>query len=559
MERLSIRALAAAAGLAAASLAQAAPVMMSAEWAREACTAWNGDPALTEGLAKSEWIKNDKGRGYKVIHLYRTDCKDSRPVELRIGARGARAECVYGGAIEHASLDGDADYLMHAWTSRWVEMGKGEYGPTKAMSSGAWSSRARCSRSCATWARSRASCCWWERSRRRPHPARSRSEGDRLPSGIAPRRELTFGREDTAMRSRLVALAAIAAAGCATTPPPAQAPDDTPTHPTAVIETHVSSSGLKGMFPFETNERRYVRADVSRDETTFKGTGTFSGFLVNMFGPNEDAVIERPDRGLRWTLDLRKKEYTQCPLEGCSEPGKPAQSAASRQGKQPTAKREPGCVMHVARTHFSVKARGRKLNINGFDATEYRVAWIVTLRDRKGRHSTSTLDIDAWTAPLTHEMREALHLQSVYARAYGRSLHGRAGSRPHERAGELPPGLDKAILGYIGQLSAHDRAALLAAGRRLERLKGHPVRMRVDWNYEGNACAESESRQAAKPESSASFMSGLGSLFSSKKDSGKKGSREPLFSMTYEIKSLKMENVHDGKFAVPKGFRRVQS
>jgi hypothetical protein len=38
-----------------------------------------------------------------------------------------------GGAIEHAALDGDADYLMHAWTSRWVEMGKGEYGPTKAM------------------------------------------------------------------------------------------------------------------------------------------------------------------------------------------------------------------------------------------------------------------------------------------------------------------------------------------------------------------------------------------------------------------------------------------
>ena len=133
MKRLSIRAFAAALGFAAPGLAQAAPVMMSAEWAREACSAWNKDPVLTEGLAKSGWIKNDKGRGYKVIHLYRTDCKDSRPVELRIGAKGARAECVYGGAIEHATLDGDADYLMHAWTSRWVEMGKGEYGPTKAM------------------------------------------------------------------------------------------------------------------------------------------------------------------------------------------------------------------------------------------------------------------------------------------------------------------------------------------------------------------------------------------------------------------------------------------
>jgi putative sterol carrier protein len=133
MERVSIRAFAAALGLAAAAVAHAAPVMMSAEWASEACTAWNKDPVLTEGLAKSGWIKNDKKRGYKVLHVYRTDCKDSRPVELRIAARGARAECVYGGAMEHATLDGDADYLMHAWTSRWVEMGKGEYGPTKAM------------------------------------------------------------------------------------------------------------------------------------------------------------------------------------------------------------------------------------------------------------------------------------------------------------------------------------------------------------------------------------------------------------------------------------------
>jgi putative sterol carrier protein len=133
MERLSIRILAAALGWAAASLAQAAPVMMSAQWATAACSAWNGDAVLSEGLVKSEWVKNDKGRGYKVIHIYRTDCKNSRPVELRIGTKGARAECVYGGAIENAKLDSGADYLMHAWTSRWVEMGKGEYGPMKAM------------------------------------------------------------------------------------------------------------------------------------------------------------------------------------------------------------------------------------------------------------------------------------------------------------------------------------------------------------------------------------------------------------------------------------------
>ena len=356
------------------------------------------------------------------------------------------------------------------------------------------------------------------------------------------------------MRKLIVSLAAIAAAGCASTPPPAQEADNTPVHPTAVIETHVSSNGLKGMFPFETNEVRYVRANESREQSSFKGTGTFSGFFVNMFGPNEDAVIERPDRRMRWTLDLRKKQYTECPLEGCSKPGKSA--PAAEQQKQPTAKREPGCVLRVARTHFSVKAVGQKQKINGFDATGYQVAWIVTLRDHKGRRSTSTLKIDAWTTPLTHEMREALHVESAYARAYEHATHGRAGSRSRTRSGDLPPEVAKAMLGYIGELSAHDRRELLEVGRRLERVRGHPVRLQVDWDYQGDACAES-APAASKSGESKSFLSGLSSMFSSKKDSGQKGAGEPLFSMTYEIKALKMENVHDGEFVVPKGYRRV--
>jgi len=361
------------------------------------------------------------------------------------------------------------------------------------------------------------------------------------------------------MRSMIVALAAIAAAGCSTTPPPAQEADNTPLHPTAVIETHVASNGLKGMFPFETNERRYVRADMSRDESTFKGTGTFSGFLVNMFGPNEDAVIERLDRDRRWTMDLRKRQYTECPLKGCVKPAKPAQSAPAAQAqKQPEAKREPNCVMHVAKKHFSVTPTGQKRDINGFAATEYRVAWIVTLRDDKGRDSTSSLKIDTWTTPLTPAMREALHVEQVYARAYARSLHEHARSRSRDLSQPLPPEVDKAILGYIGQLGARDRAELLAVGRELGRIKGHPVSMRVDWDYEGNACGQSQSAETAQPESSKSFMSGLTSMFSSNKDSGQKSAGEPLFSMTYEIKALGMEGVHDGEFVVPKGYKRVE-
>jgi putative sterol carrier protein len=115
------------------------PVMMSAEWAEQACAAWNANPVLTGELAESGWAKNDKGRGFKVMHVYRDDCvadsekvKDSEKVEMRISLQDGKARCVYGGKIENKELTG-ADYLMYASTKRWQEMGAGEYGPMKAM------------------------------------------------------------------------------------------------------------------------------------------------------------------------------------------------------------------------------------------------------------------------------------------------------------------------------------------------------------------------------------------------------------------------------------------
>ncbi|MEW6119506.1 MAG: SCP2 sterol-binding domain-containing protein [Pseudomonadota bacterium] len=115
-----------------AGTAQAAPAMMSAEWTAQACDAWNKDAELTTGLA-DKWIKNDKGRGYKIIHLYRTDCGEASKTEMKIVAKDGKAMCVYGGAVQNASMDHAVDYTMHATTEKWNEMGAGEYGPMKAM------------------------------------------------------------------------------------------------------------------------------------------------------------------------------------------------------------------------------------------------------------------------------------------------------------------------------------------------------------------------------------------------------------------------------------------
>ena len=115
-----------------ATAAHAAPAMMSAEWTAQACDAWNKDANLTGGLG-DKWIKNDAGRGYKIIHLYRTDCGEATQTEMKIVAKDGKAMCVYGGAMQTAKMDYAVDYTMHATTERWNEMGVGEYGPMKAM------------------------------------------------------------------------------------------------------------------------------------------------------------------------------------------------------------------------------------------------------------------------------------------------------------------------------------------------------------------------------------------------------------------------------------------
>ena len=124
---------AAACGVFLAGGAVAAPVLMSPEWAQAACSAWNADAVLPVKLHETGWAANHKGRGQKVLRIARTDCTGSPMVELRIAARERRAQCIEGVAAPAAALDYDVDYLMSAETRRWLEMGRGEYGPMRAM------------------------------------------------------------------------------------------------------------------------------------------------------------------------------------------------------------------------------------------------------------------------------------------------------------------------------------------------------------------------------------------------------------------------------------------
>ena len=114
--------------------ATAAPLLMSGEWAKETCNAWNQEPRLTEDLKQSGWSANhDKERGFKIMQLFRNECRGAARAEMHIAERDGLATCVFGGKATSDKLNASSDYVMHADTARWIEMGKGDYGPMRAM------------------------------------------------------------------------------------------------------------------------------------------------------------------------------------------------------------------------------------------------------------------------------------------------------------------------------------------------------------------------------------------------------------------------------------------
>jgi putative sterol carrier protein len=105
-----------------------AATFMDADWASQFCKAWNANATLTKGLGGDAWAKNDAGRGYKIIHLYRSKCGDKTKVELELSDKDGKAVCVYGGAVKHTKLNDAVDYLMYATDEDWTCMGEGKFG-----------------------------------------------------------------------------------------------------------------------------------------------------------------------------------------------------------------------------------------------------------------------------------------------------------------------------------------------------------------------------------------------------------------------------------------------
>ena len=314
---------------------------------------------------------------------------------------------------------------------------------------------------------------------------------------------------------------ALALAGCANLAP--KDLDPTPIKPTAVLETRMVNEGIKGFPAFESTTLSFTRANMQRSESTVTGVGAFARFLGSA---STETRIERLDTKLAWTLDTKNKRYIECPLKGCPMPipRKPPEKRSAQDDKP----RDAECRLKIGSTTVTAEPTGQKRSINGFDAEQYDVKWLVTFRDNASHSSTSVLSINLWTTPVTPALKDAMALENAYIRAHDKVL----GIEPDtDQPVVLPPEVGRMISSYLSaNVSPTDRATLLAAAKKLDKVKGLPILTNVKWSFAGEACSMGE------------MMKDVGD--------------NPLFTFTSEVRSHRMEALHDSLFALPKDYKK---
>jgi hypothetical protein len=300
-------------------------------------------------------------------------------------------------------------------------------------------------------------------------------------------------------------------------------PDRTPVNPTAVLETHLVNEATKDFPAFETATRSYTRPTTQRTETSVKGTGTFTRLQG---GLESETRIERLDRKLAWTLDSKSRQYAECPVKGCGVAA--ARKPPPRKSNPDEKGRDMECRLKLGNTAITIEPTGRKRNINGFDTEQYDIQWLVTFRDNISRKSTSTLSIDVWATPVTPSLKDATALEKTFDRARSKFL----GFDPEpERMVDVPPEVGRMISSYLSpNVSPTDRALFLAGAKKLDKVKGLPILMNVKWSFTGEACSMGEAMKDA--------------------------AEKPLLAFTSEVKSHKMEALHDSLFDPPKDYKR---
>ncbi len=326
---------------------------------------------------------------------------------------------------------------------------------------------------------------------------------------------------------------------------PERTRDSGPSAPTAVVEETFTLDG-----PLLPVTRGQSRVETRADRRRTDASVTFDNWLMRQLAPDgRTSDIIRIDRQLAWTLVPAKREYTECPLTGCSRGDKDSPQPGSDGSK--TQPDEPSCPVKLKANDLKVAATGERREVNGFATERYRLDWVLELADDAGGLSANRIGMDLWTTPETGTVKDVQAITERFNQRYISALTG--GNSPVARF--LPRNVTAAMSGLMRHFDGGDAQTLKRWEAELKKLRGYPIATTMAWSVDGSICGgASAGRNSAEQPSAASIGAALGGLFGGRKSGD--GSPAPLVRFSHEVKSIAIQPVGDAVFSPPSDYRR---
>lgn len=328
------------------------------------------------------------------------------------------------------------------------------------------------------------------------------------------------------------------------------------------------SNGFMGMGTMTSDRTMVISGDKCRVDDTSLYTGRMQTFMGGG-KPRTNVTITRVDRGLLWTLDPAKSEYTEmnfADLRTAMESGR----MGPGQDLQHEDKRDKVEMTYTV----DVKRTGKHETVNGHGADQWIITLTATPKDKSSGKEMGafTMTMDEWIAG---DLPGSAEMQAYY-RAFSEKL-----------------GLDAQAQSLMNGMMSQYRDAVKQLAEKMKEMRGTPVRTTLTMDMTGGnltpeqkarmdkARAEGEQAQrehaqeqreaeAREGESRSrdprSAMAGaVGGMFGHKKDkpadkpgtSPGGGAAPGTLSITTDVLSI-TTGAAGASFDVPAGYKKVE-
>ena len=327
-----------------------------------------------------------------------------------------------------------------------------------------------------------------------------------------------------------------------------------------MVERFNKSGGIQGIGASESAVVEKVSRLKKHETSSVKMTGSVGGFFSKIAGDLGSDVITDIDKDAVWTLDHKKKVYTERPITLPKEKEEP--SGRPEKGKE-TKKDKP--KVRIVRNEITVKATGERKTINGFDCTRYIVTWLIETENIETKErSKTTMTNDLWNTSETKEIRALQKEELEFARAYMKKLGISVSPEEAKKFGMT------AVAGMFGDDEQAVRKKLKELQEKMAKIKGYPIVTVLKWEMETPGASRQAGGEEAETKSEGTDLSGgIGGLLGglAKKAAKKKAAESTeegqkggnvLFDFYSEVKKIDVSSIPSSDFTVPSGYKLVK-